>query len=73
MATPLPVAGLGAAALVSVAHTAAMLSSGGVAAWVVYRYLGLRMLNRAWFNLDAVWGASLVVAGAASIAMVAFA
>jgi hypothetical protein len=71
--TPPPVAGLGAAALVSVAHTAAMLSSGGVAAWVVYRYLGLRMLNRAWFNLDAVWGASLVVAGAASIAMVAFA
>jgi len=63
--------GLGAAALVSVAHTAAMLSSGLVAAWIVYRYLGLRMLNRAWLNLDAIWGASLVVAGGASLAMVA--
>ena len=68
---PPPVAGLGAAALVSVAHTAAMLCSGLVAVWVVYRYLGLRMLNRAWLNLDAVWGASLVVAGGASMAMVA--
>jgi magnesium-transporting ATPase (P-type) len=63
--------GLGTAALVSVAHTAAMLSSGLVAAWVVYRYLGLRMLNRAWINLDAIWGASLVIAGGASLAMVA--
>jgi hypothetical protein len=48
-----------------------MLSSGGVAAWVVYRYLGLRVLNRAWFNLDAIWGASLVIAGGASLAMMA--
>ena len=64
-------AGVGVAALVSVAHTAAMLSSGGVAAWVVYRYLGLRVLNRAWFNLDAIWGASLVIAGGASLAMMA--
>jgi hypothetical protein len=63
--------GLGAAALVAGAHTAAMLLSGGVAAWVVYRYLGLRMLNRAWLNLDVVWGASLVIAGSASLAMVA--
>jgi hypothetical protein len=66
-------AGLGAAALVSLAHTAAMLCSGLAAAWVVYRYLGLRVLNRAWVNLDAVWGASLVVAGGASVAMVALA
>jgi hypothetical protein len=63
--------GLGAAALVSVAHTAAMLASGGVAAWIVYRYLGLRVLNRAWVNLDVLWGASLVIAGGASLAMVA--
>jgi hypothetical protein len=66
-------AGLGAAVLVAVVHTAAMLCSGLVAAWVVYRYLGLRVLNRAWVNLDAVWGASLVAAGGASIAMVALA
>ena len=64
--------GWGTAALVSVAHTTAMLYTGLVAAWVVvYRYLGLRVLNRAWLNLDTVWGASLVIAGGASVAMVA--
>ena len=46
---------------------------GAVAAWVVYRYLGLRVLNRAWINLDTVWAASLVAAGGASAAMVALA
>ncbi len=63
--------GLVAAALVASVHTAAMLSSGLVAAWLVYRYLGLRVLNRAWLNLDVVWGTGLVIAGAASVAMVA--
>jgi hypothetical protein len=38
-------------------------------AWLVYRYLGLRVLRSLWFNLDRVWGASLVVAGAAGVAM----
>jgi hypothetical protein len=38
-------------------------------AWAVYRYLGLRFLQRAWLDLDAVWGASLVVAGAAGIGL----
>jgi hypothetical protein len=38
-------------------------------AWIVYRYLGLRFLRRAWLNLDAVWGASLVLAGAAGIGL----
>lgn len=69
--TPQLGGGLGVAALVSIAHTAAMLSSGLVAAWIVYRYLGLRVLNRAWVNLDGVWGVSLVIAGGASLAMVA--
>ena len=66
-------AGLGAAALVALAHTAAMLGSGLVAAWIVYRYVGLRVLNHAWVNLDVVWGASLLVAGGVSVAMVALA
>ena len=37
-------------------------------AWAVYRYLGLRFLRRAWFNLDLVWAGSLVAAGVAGIA-----
>jgi hypothetical protein len=63
------VTGLGTALLASAAHTAAMLLAGLVAAWIVYRYLGLRALNRGWLDLDAVWAASLIVAGAASIGM----
>ncbi|MEO5698051.1 MAG: hypothetical protein ABIQ60_13070 [Burkholderiaceae bacterium] len=53
---------------VTLVHTAAMLVSGVAIAWLVYRYLGLQFLRRAWFNLDLVWGASLVVAGGVSVA-----
>ena len=43
------------ALIVSVVHSVAMISAGGSAAWLVYRYLGLQCLSRSWFNLDAVW------------------
>jgi len=36
-----------------------------LAAWVVYRKLGLSLLRTAWFNLDWVWAAALVVTGIA--------
>ena len=55
------------AVLVAVVHTLAMMLAGVGIAWTVYRYLGLRFLRRAWLNLDLVWGASLVVAGAAGL------
>jgi len=61
--------GLGAALVVSAVHTVAMMGAGLVVAWIVYRYVGLRMLTRGWLNLDVVWGASLVVAGGVSIAI----
>jgi hypothetical protein len=62
-------ANLRTAALVVGVHTLTTLLAGIVMAWVVYRYLGLRFLRRAWLNLDAVWGASLVVAGVAGIGL----
>jgi hypothetical protein len=65
--------GLAMATLVAAVHTAAMFAAGGAAAWAVYRWLGLKVLARAWLDLDAVWGASLVLAGAASVAMAAVA
>ncbi|MGA8659578.1 MAG: hypothetical protein WB586_25935 [Chthoniobacterales bacterium] len=34
-------------------------------AWLVYDFLGLAILRRAWFNVDLVWSASLVLAGIA--------
>ncbi|MET0961373.1 MAG: hypothetical protein ABWY05_00930 [Noviherbaspirillum sp.] len=60
---------LAVAMLVAAVHTAATILAGMAMAWAVYRYLGLRFLRRAWLNLDLLWGASLVVAGAAGIAL----
>ena len=60
------VAGLATAALVAAVHTGAMFTAGLGAAWAVYRWLGLRALSRSWINMEVVWGASLVTAGAAS-------
>jgi hypothetical protein len=62
-------ANLGAALLVAAVHTLMTILAGTGMAWVVYRYLGLRFLRRAWLDLDAVWGASLVFAGAAGIGL----
>jgi hypothetical protein len=62
-------ANLGTALLVAAVHALAGLLAGIGMAWAVYRYLGLSFLRRAWLNLDAVWGASLVLAGAAGIGM----
>jgi hypothetical protein len=46
-----------------------MIAAGGVLAWLVYRYLGLKFVSRSWFNLDAVWASSLVLVGIASLAI----
>jgi hypothetical protein len=61
-------ADLSMAVLVSLVHTAAMIAAGGSCAYLVYRYLGLRFLSRSWFNLDAIWAASLVLVGCLSFA-----
>ena len=52
---------------VATVHTLAMLLSGLLIAWTVYRYLGLAFLRRAWLNLDVAWAGSLVLAGAAGL------
>jgi hypothetical protein len=57
-------ANLGMAVLVSVVHAAAMIAVGGILAWLVYRYLGLKFVSRSWFNLDAAWAVSLILVGA---------
>lgn len=55
------------ATFVSAVHGGAMIATGGALAWLVYRYLGLRFVARSWFNLDAVWAASLMLVGAVSL------
>ena len=56
------------AVLVSIVHSVAMIAAGGFLAWLVYRYLGLKLVSRSWFNLDATWAFSLVLVGGLSLA-----
>ena len=60
-------ADLGMAALVSVVHSVTMIAAGGILAWLVNRYLGLKFVCRSWFNLDATWAFSLILVGAISL------
>ena len=62
-------ANLGMAVLVSVVHSVAMIAAGGLLAWLVYRYLGLKFVSRRWFNLDATWAVSLILVGTSSLAL----
>jgi hypothetical protein len=61
-------ANLGTALLVSGVHATGMIVVGGLLAWLVYRYLGLKFVSRSWFNLDAIWASSLILVGTLSLA-----
>lgn len=81
--TPVPVAGhaahlAGAAPaaaldglLAAGVHTVAMLAVMAGCALLVYEFVGLNVLRRAWFNVDKLWAAVLVAAGALTIALTA--
>ena len=61
-------AGLPGASLVAVGlHTAAMFLVMAAVAVVVYEKVGLAILRRAWLNLDLLWAAALVAAGALTL------
>ena len=53
---PIPAAGLA----VTLVHTAGYLLVTGVIALVVYERLGLRLLGKAWFNVDRLWAGALI-------------
>jgi len=61
--------GIGTAIAVSLLHSTAMVGSGIAVAWIVYRHVGLRCLNRAWLDLRWVWAVSLIVSGTACVVM----
>jgi hypothetical protein len=44
-------------------HTAAMLAVTGLVAIVVYEWVGLAILRRAWINLDLLWTIALAATG----------
>jgi hypothetical protein len=60
-------AGLGAAGV----HTVAMFAVMAGVAGVVYGFVGVKVLRRAWFNVDRLWAAVMVGAGALTIALTA--
>ena len=44
-------------------HTLTYLAVMALAAWIVYRRVGLSILRTAWINMDWVWAGALVVTG----------
>jgi hypothetical protein len=58
---------LGTAIAVSIVHATAMIVSGGIVAFVVYEWLGLKFISKSWFNLDVVWALSLILVGAIGV------
>jgi hypothetical protein len=56
--------GMATAALAGVAiHSGAMLAVTAAVAGLVYEWVGLEVLRRAWINVDMLWMAALVVTG----------
>jgi hypothetical protein len=45
-------------------HTAAMLAVTATVAGIVYEWLGVGVLRRAWVNVDLIWTVALILAGA---------
>ena len=62
-------ANLTMALIVSIVHSVAMIAASGALAWLVYRYLGLKLIARSWFNMDAAWATGLILAGVVSFAL----
>jgi uncharacterized membrane protein len=52
------------AAMLLGVHTLSYFAVMVLSAWIVYRWIGLALLRKAWFNLDLLWAGALVVTGA---------
>jgi hypothetical protein len=52
-------------------HTIAMFTVMAACALIVYEFVGVKILRRAWFNMDRVWAGVMVGAGALTIALTA--
>jgi hypothetical protein len=62
-------AGTGPALLATVLHAVGYLAITAVVAVVVFEKLGVGLLRKAWFNLDLIWAATLIITGALTIAL----
>ncbi|MGB8465064.1 MAG: hypothetical protein WCE49_08985, partial [Terrimicrobiaceae bacterium] len=48
-------------------HTFGHLVVAGLVAMIVYEKLGVRILQRAWFNFDLAWAIALIVSGLVTV------
>ena len=62
-------AGTGPALLATVLHALGYLAITGVVAVVVFEKFGLGLLRKAWFNLDLIWAATLIITGALTVGL----
>ena len=70
LATDTPGAALSGLAAAGV-HTLAMFTVMAACAVLVYEFVGVNILRRAWFNMDRLWAGVMVGAGALTIALTA--
>ncbi len=52
--------GVGSQLLAITIHTLGYLPLTGTITWVVYKWLGLSLLRKAWLNLDLVWAVARI-------------
>ena len=52
-------------------HTLAMFAVMAACALIVYEFVGVNILRKAWFNMDKIWAGVMVGAGALTIALTA--
>jgi hypothetical protein len=58
---------LGVTLVAATVHSISMVLTGGTIAWIVFRYVGLRSLRRAWLNVDLLWAVLLIVVGSIAL------
>jgi hypothetical protein len=54
---------------VAVLVSAMRIAAGGFLTLLAYRCLGLKLVSRSWFNLDATWALSLILMGCLSFSI----
>jgi len=69
-AADLMVGNAGVAVIVAIVHTLAMTLSGGVLAFGIHQWFGMRFLSKTWFNLELAWALSLILVGSLSLAYI---
>jgi hypothetical protein len=61
--------GLGSGLAATAVHSASYLLVTTAIAWIVFTWVGVGMLRKAWINLDAIWAVALIASGGLALAL----